>query len=754
MNNARCDQEHGKLPTRKHTWRAARTASLSAAAVIALLTGGCGGGSSNQAPDSQLLPDLSQLDGAPCADCRPNVLSGVAASGGALADAEVRVIDSQGRQAFGRTNAQGRYDIPVAELRGALLVQVTGLAGGLPTRLHSACRGAEIGTRAVNVTPLTELIVAQALSGRPAELLRAGRVDFFRLDAVTLRQAELAVEAVVRPVLNAAGVPTQVDLRVTPFKADHTGLDRALDWLVLEPAADAYRLRHVATGHADSALLRPGALSGVLPLPELPATLALGGIAAIAEVEARLADWTRLFAQGLPNEAAARALLADGFLDAGLDADAFISRVLRRDDSADQGGFSLRGARWHDARLLELPDANTARMRVQVSLPQPHPPRFEEMWWVKTGQGWLLRGDGAAARVRVRNAAVLGPKPMDDSVVRQLSGTACPAELTLSTITTMDQRCRIDGGLNGLPTTGVLDLGLPGDGVFGVLGLYRSLQELAEDRLTEHLLHSRLLALPSQLVERHLAFEIDARRVDARAVRALVFGPGLPATGLPLVPPARTAGAPVTEHWVVPSDADEDSSGDGDDWNGVRVGWCDAAVDATEALECASAWRSLSSGARYLFVFQDSAGLTLGQLETLLADAPPVASSLLAQAPTWFARFDVSQRPELQPRLARLLAPASTSGTGDPLLLHLPWQAPSDPRQRVVDARVTWWRAGYPPTSGEEVVRRRQLDGSGVVSALVPARAGFRTRWLVAQLWTQDPMGNLYLHFVAPNNPY
>ena len=728
------------------------------AATVWVITA-CGGGSSNRAPDSQLVPDGAQLAGAPCSDCQPNVLSGVAATGGALADAEIRVFDSQGRSAVGRTNAQGRYDIAVPELRGALLVQVTGLAGGLPTQLHSASRSAEVGTRTVNITPLTELIVAQALGGRPADLLREARVDFLRLDAVSLQQAESAVEAVVRPVLNAVGVPAPVDLRVTSFRPDRTGLDRVLDMLVLAMSPDGYRLRHIATASADAIPLQPGAIGGAPPLPNLPGAVAQAGVLALAEVESRLTDFTLLFAQGLPSAASVRPWLSDGFFDAGLGADAFIAQVMQRNDPADQGGFSLRGARWHDARLLELTDANTARIRVRISLPAPQLPQFEEMWWIRTAQGWLLRGDGAAARVRVRHLAVLGPKPIGASALGQMTGARCPADLFFLTMTTIEQRCHIDGGSGDLPLAGVLDLGLPGDPEFGQLALYRSLQGDPEDRLTDHLLHSRVLSAPSQQIERHLLFEIDARRVDARAVRAQVFGPGLPLAGLTLVPPARNAGAPVSSHWSLTSDAADaspaDRDGGGDDWSGVPLGWCDAAAGGAEAAECARAWATLGAGTRYHIVLQDGAGQTLGQVEAELAEAPPSAASLAAQVPALFARFDVSAQPTLQPSLARLLSSsAATPSAGDTLALQLPWLPPTDPQQRMVDARVNWWRAGFPPLVGQEVVRRRQIASGGLLAVTASARPGFRTRWLVAQLWAQDPMGKLYVHFVAPNNPH
>ncbi len=724
-------------------WRRIAVRALPWVAPFALLVA-CGGGS-DQAPDSQNLPDAAQLEGAACADCRAGYLSGVAATGGALADAEVRIVDAQGRQASGRTDAQGRYDILVTHLAGPLVVQVTGLAGGQPVRLHSACRGAEIGNRAVNVTPLTELLVAQALGGRPAELLRDGRVDFFRLDANTLRQAEMAVEALVLPVLQAAGVAGQVDLRVTPFRADTQGLDLALGLLALTPAPAGYRLRHVAMAEGQELRLTPGALAQAPPLPPLSSAQAQAAAAGLAELRAWLADWSRLFEQGLPDAAAARSRLSDDFLDGGLPAAAFVDQVLLRDDAVQQGGYSLRGARWNDARLLAVAGADALRLRVRVSLPAPWAPHSEDMWWARSGGTWRLRGDQAPARAGVRNLAVLGPRALEEAAVRALPGVACPAAFDWLPSLGIAQRChRLEVGTSA---PGLLDFGVPGDGFFGTLSFYRSAAETPAERLQDHLRHSQVLAAPSQRIERHLAFELDTRRTDPRAVLAVVSGPGLPAAGLRLQPPPRQAGAPAAEHWVWAGDS-------GDDWQAVPLGWCEAATDSAEASACAQAWRGLSAGADYRFELFDAAGRSLGHVTHTLPDSPLPDTQLAAQAGQLFARFDLAGQPALQPSLALLLAGGSAVA-GDALALQLPWLAPGDARQRVHAVQVDWWRATPGEETAPDLQRWRAAPAAGAAWAVsAPARPALRTRWLAARLTSEDPLGNRYVHFVAPHNPY
>lgn len=717
---------------------------------LVLVLAACGGGS-DQAPDSQLLPDTSELDGAPCPDCRPGHLSGVVATGGPLADAEVRVIAADGRQLVGRSDANGRYDIVVEGLPGPLLLQVTGVASGRPLRLHSACRGAEIGTRAVNVTPLTELIVAQALGGRPAELLREGRVDNFRLDAATLRLAEMSVERLVRPLLDLAQVPPQVDLRVTPFAANGSGIDRVLDWLLLEPDAGGYALRHLAMADAEAAVWVPGALASqaVLPLDATMSTQLRAASAALPGIETELAALTALFVASPPDALALQAHLSADFRDGGLSANEFIAAVAQRRDAADLGGFSWQGARWHEPRITATGDGGALRVRARVSLPGTLGSHDEEMWWEPSGSGWKLRGDGRAARVAVRNLAVLGPRPLDEAAVRAQPGAVCPALFEILPSTSIDQRCRIEGGTAGLPASGVLDLGAPGDALFGTLGLFRSAAEQPMARLAEQRAHSRLLATPSRQVTRYVVFELDARRVHADARQARVTGPGLPAAGLLLEPPLRVAGAPVSDFWQAGADADGD-------WQAVAHGNCEAAADDAEATACRQAWTGLQAGARYRFVLLDAAGAELGSVESRLPDTPASEAQLVSRSAELLAQFALAQAPAQQPTLARVLAaPESDNAAGESLWVQLPWTAPIDTRQRLLHVQLDWWRGAVDDPGATEWVRRQRYPASaGVLEEQVAPRPGFRSMWLAARATAEDALGNRYTHFVSPQNPY
>ena len=723
---------------------------------LALLLSACGGGSSDAAPDSLLLPDAQQLEGATCDSCRPGRLQGPVLAGAPLADALLRIRDAQGREVQGRTDALGGYDLAVSGLSGPLLLQATGTLGGAPVQLHSLCRAAEVGTRAVLVSPLTELMAAQVLGGRPADLLAAERVDFQRIGADALRQAEQQAEALVRGLLDAAGAPAAVDLRLSPVQMDHQGLDAVLDLLQLQPAEDGYLLRHAGQPPGDALLLRPGQLAAHAPLPA-PGAQALAAVRQLPALAQHLDGWTALFADTLPDAARLRSRLAPGFHDGGLDAEAYIARVLLRDDPPAQGGHSLRGARFGSPRLLQLADDGRLLLQFGWHAVGAAQPEEQQMWLQpQPGGGWHWLGDGRPARAAVHNLAVLGPRPMPTAELLAQAAVVCPASVVLLPSTTISQRCHVAGGRQGLPEAGVLDLQQPGAALFGVLGEFRLADAEPAQRLLAYRMHSRLLAAPSGQVDRYIQLALDARRVDPRAMQARVTGPGLPTTGLLLQPPPRQAGRPVSDAWSLVGDAQGDAG-----WHGVRLGWCEAAADAAEAEACAKAWQGLRAGARYRFALLDSQGLEIGSVEAPLPGTPATADALWARRAQLFARFMLADRADAQPSLAWLLA-ADAQLAEDMLAVQWPWQAPLDPGQRLASLDLAWWRSPVAADAdgGPEVLRWRQTLGTtgapagGVLQAGWPARPGWRGHWLVAQISAVDLVGNRYLHMLSPANPH
>lgn len=725
----------------------ARTWCAVAMASAALLTG-CGGGD-GKGQDTLSAPDQSELAGPVCTTCQPGVVTGLAASGAPLVGALVRLVDASGQQVQGQTDAQGGFSLPIGGLQGPLIVQVVGEAGGQAMVLHSVVRGNEVGRRFIQVTPLTELITARALGGMPADLLLQGRVNTQRLNASALADAERQVEALVRPVLDLAGVGT-VDLRLSPFSANGTGLDRALDLIEVSPQGQGHRLRALWQAPEDALSIVPGAADPGRTLPVADASAAQAVVSALdsapADIRARFDALQALLATALPADSALEPFLSADFLHAGLDRSAHIQRVLLRNDPAHRGGYSMVGARFDQVRVLRVLSADRIWVSWRVTPRAPFEAHDEAMWLSREGGTWRLLGDGQAARLRVRHALTLGARPMSEAEVLGLAGATCPGSAS-------NGPCRIAGGQAGLPSGGHLDLGTPasagGDDHFGHLALFRSQASTAEERLQAHVAHSRLLATPSTAVQAHILFEIDARQSAPLARRAVVTGPGLPPGGVTLLRPPTVAGLPDFDHWALAQASDTDTASE--DWHGMPDGWC---ADR-EAPACAADWTSVGLGSTYRVELFDAQDQSLGQASAALPMRPAPAGSSVSAADTRFGRWQMGSTNANPLTLNWLLG--QSVATGDTLFMHAPWTPPTAPGVRPLLLDLTWHRAGFPPTFGEEVHREAVPTSDSAPTPWdinVPARSGWRSTWLVLRLTSTDRHGNRYIHAISPGNPH
>lgn len=167
-------------------------AKTMAASAVALLIAGCGGSGG----------DAASLE-----------VKGTAAVGAALSGATVAVKCATG-SGTGSTTATGSYTVSMPGAALPCIIQVSGDVGGATVTLHSV---AEAGTASganttavANVTPVTEMIVAQLLASLPADAFSS-----FDAQKVTTAAITTAVTAIV-DALKTAGV----DLgSIDPLKA-------------------------------------------------------------------------------------------------------------------------------------------------------------------------------------------------------------------------------------------------------------------------------------------------------------------------------------------------------------------------------------------------------------------------------------------------------------------------------------------------------------------------------------------------------
>lgn len=231
------------------------------AAAVALLLSACGGGGSDGTPTTPAEPAALQL-------------SGTAATGLALANAAVTVKCAVGT-GTATTSASGSYTITLPGASLPCVVRVAGNAAGAAVTLHSVVEaGSTTGTltqAVANVTPLTEIIVAQLTGAVPSALydgLGAG---------TTITTAQLA--QATAGVLAALKTGTGIDFAaIDPFKAPLVAAtaanpaggnpyDRLLDTLgdKIAPEALPVVVNQVAGGSVPLADVMAGVNGGTLP---------------------------------------------------------------------------------------------------------------------------------------------------------------------------------------------------------------------------------------------------------------------------------------------------------------------------------------------------------------------------------------------------------------------------------------------------------------------------------------------------------
>ena len=174
------------------------------AGAVAMLIAGCGSGGGGDGAggggDSPPPPSVS--------------LSGTAATGMALASSPVSVKCADG-DGSATTNASGNYSLTISGASLPCIIQVTGEdSNGVTVTLHSVA-GAGTGTTAVaNVTPLTEMIVAQLTGALPSETF----ASFSAGTSAPITEAQLT--SATTAVLTALKDATGIDLgSIDPFKS-------------------------------------------------------------------------------------------------------------------------------------------------------------------------------------------------------------------------------------------------------------------------------------------------------------------------------------------------------------------------------------------------------------------------------------------------------------------------------------------------------------------------------------------------------
>ena len=201
---------------------------LCAAAVVLALFAGCGGSDDDPNDATRIV--------------------GVAASGGPLAGATLKVCDSAGASVSATTAADGSYDVDVSALRAPLLLAAISAPfvtiNDVPQPANGTIAYAALlpavtagAANIANVNPLTDKVASDVavadleLEGS-VQLINACNTSGVSAATVTAKTAEL--RALVGDALTLKGVAdaASFDPVNRAMKADHTGVDAVLDALL------------------------------------------------------------------------------------------------------------------------------------------------------------------------------------------------------------------------------------------------------------------------------------------------------------------------------------------------------------------------------------------------------------------------------------------------------------------------------------------------------------------------------------------
>lgn len=271
-----------------------RKTTITAACAAVLLTacGGGGGSTASTASTGGTAPTVT--------------ISGIAAAGAALVGT-VTVKDSTGKTKTVSIGPGGGYSVDVTDMTAPFVFRAEGSVGGRTYVIHSAATDA---SKTVNVTPLTDLIVANIAGQIAANFF--DNPDAKKLTPAVLAEQQTALRERLQSVLTALGVDAAVDLLHTQFTANNSKLDAALDVLrvSVDPATNLATITNVITQETIEDNL--ASTTDATKLTDI--TNVATGLTDLQAIVATMKTFSDLFAAGLPTESQVLALLHPDFL--------------------------------------------------------------------------------------------------------------------------------------------------------------------------------------------------------------------------------------------------------------------------------------------------------------------------------------------------------------------------------------------------------------------------------------------------------
>jgi hypothetical protein len=220
-------------------------------------------------------------------------LSGVAASGMPIVGT-VQITDATGLQRSVNTDSAGRYSISLSGLTAPFVLLAEGTVGGRTVRYYAPAVTEDIGTNLVNITPLSDLMLAN-IAGNVAANCAASTACVAALTKAGIDTAKSNLAARLAPTLAALGLDAATDLLHISFTAgSHTGVDALLDVLnvTVDTATKIATIKNVVSGEVvTDDLVASGDNNTVLAAGSTDAySIAVTVKARLAEMDAILAS--------------------------------------------------------------------------------------------------------------------------------------------------------------------------------------------------------------------------------------------------------------------------------------------------------------------------------------------------------------------------------------------------------------------------------------------------------------------------------
>ena len=331
-------------------------------------------------------------------------LKGTAAAGAPIIG-KVTIRDSTTPVALEKTvdiEANGNYSVDVTGLKAPYMVRADGYVGGNEYHLYSAATQEDVG-HTVNITPLTDLIVANIAGSVAADYFTSG--NFSTLTAAQLTAEADALKAKLLPTLQVLGVAGSIDLLRSSFSTNHEGLDAALDMIRVSTDAttNVATITNIVTQQQMTSNLATGTYTGALDNTAGVATAATD----IQMISKGFETFSALFATSLPSETNSTLLsLFDSatFMQGGQSLASFLSEMTTEKE--------LIGISFTNITIKSMDMANnTALVGFDVIQNGKIQSDAPDAWYMikKTDGKWYMQGDQRIADVSIESRAEYRP---------------------------------------------------------------------------------------------------------------------------------------------------------------------------------------------------------------------------------------------------------------------------------------------------------------------------------------------------------